>query len=200
MQMEDLFDLFHVRRQIEMREDDALWVRRSSHWRRSRWRCRRAWRVSRRPETTRAFALETALPTETPPAFPQARGFSRQIFRVNDLAGRLHRNFFQKCFRGDHCFQLALLRAGCQRFVRRRVVQIDGNFAKQQRGPIHQRSGNGRWQQNADHFLIAPQWAQAARQKDGLDQRLAKGEFRSASIGHREVARVATGGFDETSA
>ena len=59
--------------------------------------------------------------------------FFRQVFRKNHFSWWLNVNFFEKEPRGNHCFQFALLRAGCQRFVGRRVVEIDRNFSAKNR-------------------------------------------------------------------
>ena len=65
-----------------------------------------------------------------------------------------------------------------------RVVQIHGNFACEHGREIHERGGNRRRQQNADHFLAGPFFAQAARKKNRTHQHAAPLHARMPPVRH----------------
>ena len=73
-------------------------------------------------------------------------GILRQVLQENRFYRRLDmRDTFQKSARGNDRLQIALLRAGRQRLVRCRVVQVHRHFPHQHRRQIHQRARKVYW-------------------------------------------------------
>jgi len=129
-------------------------------------------------------------------AFEKAWG-CREILDVDDFRGRLDADLLEEETRADHRLEAALGGAGGQRLLRRRVVEVDGNLAHEERRRVDERSRHGRGEQDPDHRLVSPHLAQAACEKDGLGERREEREPGRFPVGHGEPARMAACGLNE---
>ena len=121
----------------------------------------------------------------------------RRFFEQDRLARDLQRNTVEQRLGGDHGFQPALRGARGQRFAGDRVIQIHRDFARQHRREIHERAGNRRRQQDADHLLARPCAAQAAGEKDRAEQHAAPFHARAPLVSHGEAEGRAVRGADQ---
>ena len=112
-------------------------------------------------------------------------------------AGDLHFDAVEKGLRGEDGLELALADTGGERFLGERVVEVHRHFAQEERGEVDQRAGDGRRQEDADHFLPGPMRAQAAGEKNDLGQRPTEAQVRHPGVRHREAERAAAGALDE---
>ena len=146
------------------------------------------------------FSARTQGPLQ--PAHGQQPGHEkrRQFFRrartrrafldENQLARHRQLDLFQKRFRGDDGFDVALPDAGGEGLLRQRVVQVHRHFAEQHRREIHQRARHRGRQEQPDLFLPGPSRFQSPRQKNRFHQRRAKTHFGRLRIGHGKAERM----------
>src|SRR4029077_4547450 len=71
------------------------------------------------------------------------------------------------------------------------------DLAHQQCAGVDERTGDGRREQNPDHSLAPPVFAEAASQEDGLDERREKTDAGDSLIGHGESLWMTACGLDE---
>ena len=128
--------------------------------------------------------------------FTQAR-LGGDFLQQQRAAGDLHFHAVEQRLRGEDGLELALADTGGERFVGERVVQVHRHFAQQERGEVDERAGDGRRQEDADHFLPGPMRAQASGEEDDLGQRAAEAQLRHPGVRHREAERAAAGALHE---